>query len=268
MTTTAPLKLWSVTTLIKLGLGTSDALVNWAVRTTAEYAVDKQQAWTPLAREDRDAAIKTLTDARWASSKKAATRGTDVHKAAEQIALDAPLEISPELMPYVEQYREWLGRFEPRFLMAESPVYNITHGYAGTSDGVMEIAGKTVVFDLKTTPHGPDSGRMRPPYSEVALQLCAYSRAEVVGALSEMRYAGGKRYYVYNPDGYHTPMPKVDGALCIVISPFDCMAVPVRIDDTVWNAFRHVTEAARWQVDTSQNVFGPPISVPTAEVTA
>lgn len=261
-----PIRLWSVTTLLKLGLGTSDALVNWAVKTTAEYAVDQQPAWAPLASADRDAAVKVLTDARWQTTKKAAARGTDIHKAAEQLALGVTPEIHDDVLPYVDQYRRFLDQFQPRFLMSEAPVYNPTHGYAGTCDGIMEVGGRTLLFDLKTTAHGPDSGKSRPPFGEVALQLCAYSRAEQVGLLSEMRYAGGKRYYMYDPDAQHEPLPKVDGALCIVISPYDLMAVPVRVDDEVWRSFRHVMEAARWQVATSRNVFGPPITQPVKEV--
>jgi len=201
-----------------------------------------------------------LSGSRWATSRKAAARGTDIHKAAEQIALGVTPEIEDDVLPYVEHYTAFLNEFKPKFLMSEAPVYSPTHGYAGTSDGIMEIDGKTVIFDLKTTAHAPDSGRARPPFGEVALQMCAYSRAEEVGLLSEMRYAGGKRYYIYDPAAKHEPMPKVDGALCIVISPYDLMAVPVRIDDEVWRSFRHVMEAARWQVATSRNVFGPPIT--------
>lgn len=262
-----PVRLWSVTTLIKLGLGTSDPLVNWAVKTTAEYAVDQQAAWTPLATADRDAAVKVLTESRWAATKKAAARGTDVHKAAEQLALGVTPAIADDMLPYVDQYRTFLRDFEPTFLMSEAPVYSPTYGYAGTCDGIMEIDGQTVIFDLKTTAHAPDSDKSRPPFGEVALQLCAYSRAEQVGVLSEMRYDGrGKRYYAYDPDGKHEPMPKVDGALCIVISPYDLMAVPVRIDDEVWRHFRHVMECARWQVEVSRNVFGPPITAKATEV--
>lgn len=263
-----PIRLWSVTTLIKLGLGTSDALVNWAVRTTAEYAVDQQPAWAPLAKADRDAAVKVLTDARWATTKKAAARGTDLHKAAEQLALGVTPDVADDVLPYLEQYQRFLSDHEPEFLMAEAPVYNPEAGYAGTLDGVIRIGGRAVVCDIKTTAHAPDSGKSRPPFSEVALQLTAYRRARKVGLLSEMRYAAGKRYYVYDPEGQHEPMPETDGAVCIVVSPFDYMLVPVRTDDETWRHFRHVMECARWQVATSRNVFGPPITAPVREVAA
>lgn len=263
-----PLRLWSVTTLQKLGLGTSDALVNWAVRTTAEYAVDNNDVIAPLAGRDRDAAVKLLADARWTSSGKAAARGTDLHKAAEALALGVTPEVEDHILPYVEQYQAFLDTFRPSFLMSEAPVYNPTHGYAGTCDGVLEMDGRRLIFDLKTTAHAPDSGKSRPPFPEVALQLVAYRRAEWVGLLSEMRYASGKRYYLYDPDAQHEPMPETDGALCVVVSPFDYMVVPVRTDDEVWRHFRHCMENARWQVSVSRSVFGPPITAPSVKEAA
>lgn len=263
-----PQRLWSVTTMVKLGLGTRDALVNWAVNTASEYAIDNLDVLAPLAARDRAGAIKLVKDSRWASSSKAAARGTDVHKAAEALALGQPIEVEPHVQPYVDQYLSFLDRHAPEFLMSEAPVYNPTYGYAGTCDGIMQLDGKRVVFDLKTTAHAPDSGKSRPPFPEVALQLVAYRRAELVGVMSEMRYASGKRYYLYNPDAQHAVMPETDGAVCIVISPYDLMVVPVRTDDEVWGAWRHVMECARWQVATSRNVFGPPITTPAKETVA
>lgn len=257
-------RLWSVTTLLKLGLGTSDALVNWAVRTTGEAAYDKLAVLKAFQDEgDRDGAVKWLADQRWQTSGKAAARGTDLHKAAEHLALGQTPDVEDHILPYVEQYQAFLAKHAPTFLMSEAPVYNPTHGYAGTCDGVLELDGKRLVFDIKTTAHAPDSGKSRPPFPEVALQLTAYRRAEQVGVLSEMRYASGKRYYVYNPEGTHEPMPDTDGAVCIVVSPFDYMVVPVRTDDQTWKHFRHVMENARWQVAVSRDVFGPPITAST-----
>lgn len=255
-----PQRLWGVTTLLKLGLGTSDALVNWAVKTTAEYAIDNYDLVAPLAERDRAAAVKLLTDARWASSSKAAARGTDLHKAAEQLALGQTPDVEDHIIPYLEQYTAFLERHAPTFLMAEAPVYSPTFGYAGTCDGLIELDGQRLVFDIKTTAHAPDSGKSRPPFPEVALQLTAYRRADLVGVLSEQRYASGRRYYLFNPDADHQPMPESDGAVCVVVSPFDLMVVPVRTDDQTWRHFRHVMENARWQVSVSRDVFGPPIT--------
>jgi len=258
--------LWSVTTLIKQGLGTSPALVNWAVRTTAEYAVRNQEAWAPLAKADEAAAIKVLMDARWASTDRASARGTDVHRAAEQLALGVEPDVEEHILPYVHRYVEFLERHRPRFLLAEAPVYNVTQHYAGTTDGIMELDGRPVIFDIKTSDKNVDA-KSRPPYPEVALQLAAYSRAELVGLLSEKREVNYARYYVYDPAGHHEPMPPVDGAVCVVVTPYDCRAIPIRIDDEVFRVFLHVREAARWTLDTSRRVIGPEITAPASTST-
>lgn len=263
---TDTLNLWSVTTLEKLGLGTGDGLVNWAVRTTAEAAYDKPGILQAFRDDgDRDGAVKWLAEQRYQSSGKAAARGTDLHKAAEQLALGETPDVDDAILPYVDQYRAFLDTFQPEFVMSEAPVYNPTVGYAGTCDGILVIDGQRLVFDIKTTAHAPDSGKARPPFPEVALQLVAYRRAELVGLIAEQRYASGKRYYVYQPDAQHEPMPETDGAVCIVVSPYDYQVVPVRTDDQVWRHFRHVMEGARWRVHVSRHVFGPPITARAKE---
>ncbi|MCS7008086.1 MAG: hypothetical protein NZL88_11085, partial [Gaiellaceae bacterium] len=195
----------------------------------------------------------------------AMARGTNLHKAAESLALGVMPDVDEQTLPYVEQYARFLSEHRPEFLMAEAPIYHLTHGYAGTCDGVAIIDDQRVVIDVKTTEHGPDSGRARPPFPEVALQLVAYRRAELVGVISEQRYASGRRYYLFDPDGSHEPMPQTDGAVCVVVSPYDYQVVPVRTDDVVWQVWLHVIECARWQVETSRSVFGPPVRAKAQE---
>lgn len=268
---TEPLRLYSVTSLIKLGLGTSDALVNWAVRTTAEAAVDRRNVLDAMLKDsDRDGAVKWLCDQRWAKSGAAMARGTDLHKAAEARALGEPADIDIQNVPLLEQYDRFLHDFEPEFLMAEAPVYAPNRGgYAGTLDAIVKIDGQTLLLDVKTTAYGKDSGKTRPPYPEVALQLVAYRNAEVVGLLAERRYSGGKRYYQFQPDSEHEEMPETDGAACLVVSPDDYMLCLIDTSERVWKAFRHVIENARWQVDTSRGVVGTPLPpVRAEEITA
>lgn len=260
------MKLYSVTSMIKLGLGTSEGLIRWRTNEVAAAAYDKFAILKAYIDDgDRDGAIKFLNDQPFSQTKKAAARGTDVHKAAEQYALGQAPDVEDHVLPFVEQYRRFLDEHAPTFLMAEAPVYSPTYGYAGTCDGVIVLDGQRVVFDLKTTNHAPDSDKSRPPFPEVALQLVAYRHASLVGIISEQRYAYGKRYYLFDPDVEHEPMPETDGAVCVVVSPFDYTVTPVRTDETVWTAWRHVMEAARWQVSTSRDVFGPQIAAPARQ---
>lgn len=263
--TTEPLRLWSVTSLLSEGLP-KPALVGWAGRVTAERAYDRlntlhsyQQA------DDRNGAIKWLTDARWETSGKAATRGTTVHELIEQYALGNTPDIPDGLEPYDEQVRRYLDDHQPVFEAAEAPVYNLTYGYAGTLDSIQIVGGRRCIVDCKTTDKGPDA-RTRPPYPDIALQQVAYSRAEIVGVSpATMRTFNRRRYYVYDPDLVYEPMPEVDGALALIVSPYDYQLIPIRIDDEVWRAWGHVREVARWQLDTSRRVLGPHITATAKE---
>lgn len=258
-----PIKLWSVTTLVRMALGEGPGLVNWKIGQVAEAAIQKRGLIAKMIEEDGPEET-----ARWLGSfarrrtAKAQIRGTDIHAAVEAIALGHQPVITPEIEPYVAQYRRWLEVWQPTFLLAEAPVYNLTHRYAGTCDGVMELEGHRLLFDYKTTEHPPGGEKKRPPWPEVALQLVAYAHAEEVGVLAEQRYEGGKRYYVYDPTARHEPMPEVEGALCIVISPYDCLAVPVAITEEVWEAWLSVQDVARWQQQTSRGIFKAPLGVP------
>lgn len=265
---TEPSRLWSVTTLIDQGLGSGPQICNWIAGTTAETAVRSRGTVASMIKEQgEDAAIDWLKGARWRTSGKAKARGSDLHTAAEKLALGAPVDVDVAILPYVEQYAKFLEEHAPTFLMSEAPVYSPTRHYAGTLDAIIELQGQRVVADIKSTEHGKDSGRYRPPYPEAALQLCAYRRAELVGVLSERRYAGGKRYYIFDPDGHHEPMPETDGAVVITVSPDDYYITPVRTDDEVFTAFLAVKEAARFRLDIGNRVFGPQIT-PHEEVAA
>jgi hypothetical protein len=261
-------RLYSVTTLIKTGLGTGGGLLHWHAKTPVAWAADHPEAFLELLRADRDAAIKTALDQRYAKSQKASARGTELHAAAEKIAYGLEPDVSPGVLPYVLQYREFLADHSPRFLMAEAPVYNLTYHYAGTLDSVVEIGRRRLVLDVKTTDkrHDDPDVRSRPPYPEIALQLVAYRRAEVVGiGAAEMRTYNGRRYYLYDDSLPHEEMLETDGAVALVISPSDYQLVPVRVDESVWNAFLYVREAARWQINTAKTVLGPVLAPTTRE---
>ena len=257
-------QLWSVTTITKKAFGIGEGLANWIGSTVANAAVEEVEAWQAIERSaGRDEAVKYLAGVRYRKTEQARTRGTRFHTYAENLALGRdPGELEPLLVPYAEQLARWFHHFHPTFLMAEAPVYNIERGYAGTTDGVMELGGKRVIFDYKTTEHGPLSEKNRPPWPEAALQLCAYRRATEVGLLREEVTTERGRYYIYDPTAAHEPMPEVDGALVIVISPHDCRAIPVVTDDSVWHAFLIAMEAARWQEETSKHVFRTPLEAP------
>jgi hypothetical protein len=255
-------KLWSVTTLIGNGVP-KPALVGWAARVVAEYAVDEREAWEKIAASDRDAAVSLLSQSRYRKTDKASARGVDVHAIVEQIALGDDPEVPAGIEGYVQQFRRFLADHEPTYLLAEAPIYNLELGYAGTLDAVVEIRGRKFVLDVKTTDKKP-SARSRPPYPEVALQLAAYARAELVGLAAAERHTGStSRYYVYDPTSPTEAMPEVEGAFALAISPYDYRLVPARIDDSIWSKFLAAREVALWMLESSKEALGRPFVHPS-----
>ena len=176
------LRILSATSFISIALGTSKPLVEWNVRTWPRDGLRQIQHAQGIPRGRRPRGrCQVAKGLALDEDRGGSRRGTDVHKAAEQLALGVIPEVEPEIEPYVEQYRRFLEDFQPEFVMAEAPVYSKTYGFAGTLDAVAKIDGKQVVVDMKTTAHGPNSGKSRPPFAEVALQLTLYRRAELVG---------------------------------------------------------------------------------------
>lgn len=258
-------RLWSVTTIIGYGLP-KEALIGWAAKVTAERCLDRRATLNAM-REDnasREELIKFLMDARWEKSGTASFRGTELHRAAEAFALGLPLpdDLDPVALPYVEQYARFLEEHRPTFLMAEAPVYNLELSYAGTLDAIVELDGVPFVLDAKTSDKGLDANST-PPYPDIALQLVAYARAEVVGlSPANQRKYNGRRYYIYDPALEYAELPATAGGLALAIFPDRYTLTPVRLDDEVHESFLSVREVARWSIDVSSRVFGPPI-VPT-----
>lgn len=259
----AELRMWSVTELIGGGIP-KPQIGNWIARTTAETAVRKSAAWRAILEADgEDAAIGWLRDAQWRSSGKAADRGTAIHAAAQALVLGAPVPPDALEHAHVEQFMRFLADFKPEYLAAEAPVYNLTYRYAGTLDAIVKVAGRVCVLDYKTTDKGPEA-KSRPPYAEVALQLAAYAHAECLGTgpanIAEIRR---RRYYTFDPDNDpSTPLPRIDGALALMISPVDYELRPVRIDDSVWRSFLYACEVSRWMYETSRTALGGVIDPP------
>jgi len=258
-------RLWGVTTLLDAGLK-KEALIGWAAKMTAFRAYDDFDMLSVyVKKEDRAGALKWLTGARFDKSGKAKARGTKVHKIIEAYAYGQQPDFDPEFAPYDTQIRKFLADYAPVFQAAEAPVYNLTFGYAGTMDLILDIDGVRCIVDAKTTDKDPDDPEVRslPPYPEVALQLCAYARAEIIGTSpAAMRYFNRRRYYIYDPALTYEPMIPVQGALALVVAPTFYRLVPFAIDDEVWAMWGYVRELARWDLEVARRVQGPDITPP------
>jgi hypothetical protein len=99
----------------------------------------------------------------------AARRGSLVHKLIAAFCAGHRVMTPPELTGYLSAWGAWVDDNVSEFLLSEQTVFNEGDGYAGTLDAVVWLKdGSVCLVDYKTSERA---------YPEVALQLCAYSRA-------------------------------------------------------------------------------------------
>lgn len=259
-------RFYSVTTLI--GALDKPALLYWAAEQAAIAACRVASSLpSRIEEEGEEAVVKWLRDARFRKPKgirSAAELGVAVHDAIEEYALTGVRPVvDDEVRPFLERFDGWAQSWSPRYLAAEAAVYNRRFGYAGTLDAIIEIDGQKVIADYKTTRSDVDSrGKPSSPYPEVALQLAAYRTAELLATFRARRFEQFRRRYYLLSDvevSECVPMPAVDGAVVIHITPDRCEAYPVRTDKDVFDSFLYAVECFRWQQDLSKRVIGAPL---------
>lgn len=171
-------KLISVTTIIDQGVP-KPHLVPWAAREVARCAME----WlTRLVRARRDGDVRAAQEwLRAAAERKrddAGALGGVIHDVIEAHILGAPQPaLSDEQIPFVAAFTRFCQRWQPRWEAAEMVLANYHDGWAGTCDAWFWITlpdvGPLPVLVIADWKSG------RNVYPEVALQLAAYSRAEV-----------------------------------------------------------------------------------------
>jgi hypothetical protein len=199
------------------------ALVDWAGRVTAEYAVDH---WDELAAAPPSERLNTLTRARWSATSAAALRGTQIHDLGDKVSRGESVDAGPH-QSEVEAYARFLDRWDVDVIATETPVAHTTIGYAGTADawatfGRGELAGARVLLDIKTG---------RGVYDSTALQLTAYRHADL-----------------WQPDGPDSeePLPWADAVVVAHVLTDAVELLPVENDEHHWRQFRYLMETTRW----------------------
>ena len=236
----------SVTSIISGGLP-KPALIGWAKKVTAEYAVSNISSLQVLVEDDPAGAVDWLKGAAYRDRDRRAELGSLTHAAAEAYVLEAPYPAWPEAVaPYMRAFVSFLEDFRPTFLAVEAPVLSRTQRYAGTMDGIFEVHLPStarrlglpvdrpirVLFDIKT-----GSGI----YPEVGLQLAAYRFGEV---------------YIRLPDASEEPLPDVDICAALWLQPDRYAFLPVRADEEIWKSFLYVREVYRFQDALAASIVG------------
>lgn len=166
---------WAIGQVIKHVVGHADEI---AGRLASAAAIDaKSGPGSPLGYSAVAAILgRELRAAATAERDRAAALGTAVHDAAatgRQVS-----DVDPELQPRLRQYLHWLERSGAEILASEFQTWNVTEGYAGTSDILVRFRdGSVYLVDIKTG---------KGIYRDHVTQLVAYLNAEFVGADGEV----------------------------------------------------------------------------------
>jgi hypothetical protein len=213
------------------------ALIDWAARTTAGYAIDH---WDELAAVGIAERLRTLEKARWATTKAAGARGTTVHKIAMRLAAGEEVDVPDAIAGYVDAYLQFVNEWEPDEILVEVPVFNRTLRYAGTLDLIATLAdGWVWLIDWKTSASGI--------WPETAVQLAGYAHAE----------------FYLDADGAERPLPAIDfaGAVWLRHDGYDLHKVDA--GEHTFRIFQYARQVARFAAAPREQFVGesepPPV---------
>ncbi len=212
-------KVPGVTTILSDGVP-KPALMNWAARTTAEYAIDH---WDDLAALPTSARLKELNGARFTDRDAAARRGTEVHGLAERVVDGEEVEVPEALAGHVDAYVDLCDRFRLEPVLVEFVVVSHAYGWAGTCDLVADFPtlGARLLCDIKTSRSGV--------FGETAWQLAGY------------RYADA----YLDKAGHEQPMIEVDGCAVIHVRADGADLYPMTAGPDQLREFRYIQQVAR-----------------------
>lgn len=227
----------SVTTALKVI--NKPALVAWGAKLGAQTALENLPAFVKASRtkpcgrtggercgQCRECVVIAAMGRPFQASREAAHRGSRVHDVAEHWALTGELPThDDEIAEFVQSYLAWYADYRPEYLASECTVINRTHGYAGTCDGIVRIAGQVPAIDFKTT--DKDSSTI---YPEHALQLAAYRHAEAV----------------LLPDGTEVELPATDCGGVVSLRRNGYTFRPVDCGRDTFTAFLRALDLYRW----------------------
>lgn len=233
-----------------LNVRNAEHLVGWAARKAANLAIEMEQKYPGAMLSRPESAARYLSTEHDRLRETAADLGTRVHYACELLANgaeDIPSGLlSEEELPYLDAWKQWRADFSPKFLRTEMTVFGTTRdnlGYAGTTDFLCEINGINVIGDIKTTRSGL--------HDDVAYQLSAVAHAEASTS-----------------DGMSLdPLPQIDAAYALHLSPKGYKFAPVVIDGEPWDMFQAQRvvwdlHAFEGHLTSGQHVVGSPVSGP------
>jgi hypothetical protein len=239
-------KVPGVTTVI--GKLDKPALVAWAARMSAGYAVDHWDELTHLPIMDR---AKKIEDARWDKNRAAVVKGNRIHGLGERLAAGEKVDAPAEVLGQVEAYARFLDTWQLESIHTEASVAHTQYHYAGTLDAIMNSPKLgMILLDIKT-----GSG----VWAEVALQLAAYRYADLLQTeIAAVGPRGGKKA----PELVEGPVPEVDGCYVAHVLADTVELLPIRAGEDEFATFLYLREVYAWHEEASNrnnDGYRPPV---------
>lgn len=209
-------------------------LRQWNSKVTANAAVDNIEYVNGLILANKHEKAKAwLKAAPERELQTAADTGDRVHKALEDRIADPSTPYDEDLEPFIQHFDTFCLQYEPEWLHVEKSVFSVTHLYAGSFDAIARIRDRVTLIDFKTTRSGISA--------KVALQLAAYSRADVM----------------FDGDT-EIPMPQVDQAAALWLRPDKWGFFPLRIDEDIFETFLALRRTFEWEARQSKTAMLAP----------
>lgn len=224
------------------------ALIPWAAKIAAEYALDNLPTLARRLRTDDPTEVrKTISSQVKAYTDKAADLGTRVHDVAEQIALGTYVwGTDPEAEPYATQYLAWLDAWgvdlERDVEATEITVADPDRGYAGTADLRVRLPLKGFADGKVIPADGDERYPWLIDFKSSATRAATSGYPEYVLQLAGLRYA--KEAWL--PDDTVTRLQPVAGAAVLNLRQRSYAFIPVAADPAAHKAFLNLLEGAKW----------------------
>jgi hypothetical protein len=247
-------KVPGVTTILDKGVP-KPALIDWAARQSASYAVDHWPELEQMAPSER---LEAIRGARWSTLREAGERGREVHALVHRYVIGETVTPPDELAGhfdagcrFVDEWRLQELAIEVAVFHRPAPEEGRPYPYGGRFDLLGRLAdGNLWLLDFKTS--------LRGVFMEYALQLAGY------------RYAD---FYVLDgdvdEDGAATehPMPPVDEAGVVWLrADGSYELVPLQADYAALEVFTAAQQVAAFASSSRDEWIGDALRPPEPEL--
>lgn len=228
------------------------ALVGWAARMSADYAIDH---WNTLSEQPLSKRHEAILNARFEKNREATTKGTQIHDMAERLLTTGDAgNVPPNLYTQVKAVADFLDEWEIETIHAEAPIANTTRMYAGTCDSIAYSPKLgTILLDWKTG---------KGIYPEMALQLAAYAKCDIL--LTQKTVIGPR-------GGKHTEweeveFPEIDSCYIAHVHVDSVEMHPISFAMDLFEVFQHLLDIYNtWVKKTSLKFRDTPGYMPPIE---